>query len=350
MANTIRTSYEDLYYLSYQTTSISTAGTFTATDDGISALGPSGQCGLLLTDHPDLMPGKVQDYADKTTGLAQRRYDTGNQYEYTDGRRTPTVSLNMGLNAYRLKILGWLLGQQGATETTNEVVVIPPVAGGAAMEVWASIGRSFGDPSGLAVGHAIHGCICNQLQITGNAGERCNIIAQMSGRSMVTNFDHTNSVATIETAGENMFFDFDFSFATNDIGDYMEGFDITINNNAVARHYGSQTPSHYVMGKWETTGTVRFAMSAEGTTIGDNNQIDNFIGGTDVLLDIEHASISSGTNGYIRIRTNMLYSGDPSLDPAEELTWNCPFEGVYDGTNQSIALTANNGRSDSIPA
>jgi hypothetical protein len=348
MANIIRTGWEDKYCMSFQTTSISTAGTFLTTDKGIGGVSPTAKCGLMLIEHPSLMAGLSRDKEDKATGLAQVRYDAANVYEFTDGKKSPTVGLNMGLNAYRLKILGWLLCQKGTVESTNQATCTVPVAGSADCEVWASVGRSFGNPAAaLDVGHVIHGCICKQLQITGSAGERVKLSAEMIGRALVSNFDHTSSNFDIETIGELMFFNFTYKFATVDISNYVESVDITITNNAAVRHYGSQTPSHYVLGKFGVSGTMKIAMSA-ATGTGDNSQLDNYIAGTDILF--EATAGTTGTAGYVDILVNMLYSGDPTYDPAEELLIDLPFEGVYDGTNSAFAFTANNGRSDAIPA
>jgi len=343
---TVRTGWEDRFCLSTQTTGISTPGTFTATDNGIGAAPGAGACGLLLNSHPNFEAGKVQDFADKSTGIAENKYDTGNVYEYTDGRRQPTVSLEMGLTAPRLATFLWLLCQKGASEEEgDDKTFIVPTAGNSGCEVWASIGRAIGAGT-AADGHAIHGAVCNQLQISGNNGERVNLTANMTGKTMVTNFNHTASNFDIDTGGEEMFFDFTtMTLAGTSIVNFAESFSLDISNNMAARFYGGQTPSAYVLQKFTTSGNIKLAMSAD--TVGDNKQIDNFVAGTDVALVLSKGL--SGASGYISITLNCLYTG-ASVDPAEELLLDLPFDCVNDGTNASFSIVVNDGLTRAIPA
>lgn len=339
MSNVVRTGWEDKYYMSIQNTGITTAGIFTASGKGIPA---TGQCGLLLSNHPNLETGITKDFQEKTTGLAQNRYDASNAFEYSDGKRSPNVQLEMGLTDHRLAVLGWLLFQKGASEDgSNNKTLLVPTSGNSGCEVWASVGRSIGDGAS-ANGHVIHGMVCKQLQISGNAGERIKLTADMIGRTYADNFNFSTGPAVwaVETDGEEMFFGFTWTLAGTAITSYVESVEITIANNMAARFYSEQVPSAFVVQRFATNGSLKIAMSAD-TGVGDNSQIDAFVAGT--LKKLIGAKGSAGSANYYSIQVNCMYTG-ATVDPAEELMLTLPFDGVYlDSSNESIKIITCDG-------
>lgn len=334
---TMRSGWEDGYFACIQTTGISTAGTFLATAHGFAG-STAGQCGLLLNSHPNLEIGHVNEFTEKTTGRSENSHDTGNAYEYHTGRGNPSVSLEMGLTPSRLIVFGWLCFQKGVSQdtgSTEDVTLVTPAKGGSECEVWASIGRAMGAGS-AADGHAIHGAICSNLTIAGEAGGRVNLTAEMMGKTHVRNFDFTSADATFDSGGEALFTDFTYTLDATDVSNFMESFSISANNNASARFYGEVTPSSFVLQRFATSGNFKVAMSA-GATEGDNVQLDNFANGTITPLTISKGS--SGTAGYINIALNMIYTGG-SVDPAEELMLDMPFDCVTnnDQSTRSIQI------------
>ena len=337
----VRTGWEDRYCLSYQKTSFATNGTWTATDKGIGAIDASAKCGLMLSNHPNIDGGKSVDFAQKTTGLAQNKYSSTNSEEYVDGKRTPKVALEMGINPKRLGVFLWLLFQGGSsqgvtTPPATQKNFVVPVAGSSQTEVWAAVGRAIGSGTG-ADGHAIYGCVAQQVTLSGAAGERCKMAVDLLGRAIATNVNHTASVFTVESAAtdaELLYWDFTtMSLGGTTVTTGLESWSLTMNNNIAAKNYAQQAVSNFTMGRFTTSGSIKLAMST--TTAGDNAQIDAFVAGTQKILILSKGT--TGTDGYINISANCLYTG-ATVDPAEELMLDLPFDCAYDGTNQSIAI------------
>lgn len=348
MANVVRTGWEDFFYLSYQVAaSIPSTGTWGVADNGIAAKGPSaGKCGLLLNNHPSFDIGKAIDFQEKTTGMAQNRQDAGLLYEYTPGKAAPKVQLEMGMTDQRLAILCWLLFQKGASEhaTNGDKTFVVPTSGKSGCSVYAAIGRSLGLKT-TAYGQAMYGAIVNQLQISAVPGERVKLTADFIGKIFATNIDHTNSDAGIETDGEELFSGLTWTVQGASVTSYLESFDLTINNNAAMRFAAQLSPSMFILQRFAINGTIKLAMSAD-TGTGDNSQIDRFVAGTPTALrGLKGASASAN---YFSITVNALYTGS-SVDPAEELLLNLPYDGVYDGSTSAVSIIVNDGIDRDIP-
>lgn len=335
---TIRVPWEDQYGLSYRTTAIGasdaeTSGLFEATNDGIAAINPSGECGLLIDEHPSISPGVEVNTVEKTTGLAQPQ--TGASaigVELHIARKTPTFSIGaMGLTPEKAEVFLWSLFQKGATETavTFEKNYVPYSQGESGPEMYLDISRSIGDPASVTgYGQCIFGAIVTSFGVSGSQGERFSCTAEIMGRTYRDDYIHTASVLTSEDTVDHVFLD--YAWTIDGTAASLQSFDMTIINNAVAAHYNSLIPTNYTLHRMAVTGNFALAMST--TTIGDYVQVDNFVAGDDVLIVGTHSSSD------IIWSTNARYTG-AEVDPAEvELLLNLPYEGVYDGTNQSIEV------------
>lgn len=344
---TVRGGWENQFVFQIDTTSMS------ANDDaatGLYVVGndeavtfKSGNNGFLVDDDASIMSGAEHPKIDKTTGLSQPRTGTG--FEYATPKKLPTFSVGAcAMNSYHMALFVWSLLQKGCSEaggTPWMKTCIPYVSeGGADPEMWLSMSRVIGDGS-AAIGHSLTGGIIHTLGITMTQGERVTISLDGYGRTFVTNYDHSSTIVGSTGLADVMFWDFSWTLAGTPLT-VLESFEVSVNNNAAPKHYQSQTPSSYVLGKLDVTGSIKLGMS--NATVGENTQIDNFISGTDVVI-VGTAS----TPGPIVISTNARYNGDPNIDPAEEMMIDASFEGAYDGTYHSIDFQITDTLQRTIP-
>lgn len=343
---TVRGGWENQFVLMIHTTSISendsaTSGLFVVGNDYQKTF-KTGNNGMLVDENANILPGVEHLKIEKSTGIAQPRTGTG--FEYATPKKTPTFSIGaMSMNKYHMALFCWLLFQKGVIEAavTFEKTCIPPSAeGGADPEVWCALSRVIGDGT-AAIGHSIVGGIIHTLGISMSQGERVNVSLDGYGRTFQSTYNHTATIVGSTGLADIMFWDFSWTLAATPLTG-LESIDISINNNIGVKHYQSQVPSSYVLGRFDTTGTFRLAMS--NATVGENTQLDNFIAGTDVVL------VGTASTPGITISINARYNGDPNLDPAEEMMYDLSFEGAYDGTNQSIEIEVADGQERGVPA
>jgi len=96
----------------------------------------------------------------------------------------------------------------------------------------------------------------------------------------------------------------------------------------------------------DLTGDGTFTLPWGQATEGANEQLDNFIAGTDALLILEWGT--SGSEGHVKIEANCRYTGAP-LGGDDEIVTECPFNLVYDGTNNAIRITVSDAIDRGIP-
>ena len=343
----LRVGWEDEYALAYRTSAIAasdseTAGLFETGDFGIPG---ADKCGFLIDEHPNINAGIEVVTTDKTTGLSQKQ--TGASavgIELMIARKLPVLSVgSMGVTMAKLDIMLWSLFQKGATETavTFEKNFIPYVQGQAAPEMWLDISRNIGDPaSATGYGHLLAGAIVTQVGISGAQGERYTMSIELQGRTFRSDYVHTATVFTVESAADYAFLDFVWTLAGSSAK--FQSVELTIANNAVPYYYNELVPTGFSLGMLNTTGTCSLAMST--ATIGDNTQIDNWVSGADLAI------IGAANTTDVVIKINAHYTG-AEVDPAEtELLLNLPYEGAYDGTNHSIEIDVESTIERTIPA
>lgn len=339
MANTVRTNWEDRYLLAYGDNTITQVGDFSVTGLGIPAA--VGVLGVDLNDHPSLSPGYERTAMDKANGLAEAKTT-----DYTEGRTSPSVNLTMGLTEEKLIGFSWLLFQQGTLQGTTllNVAMVPPVTGESAMDIYCSIARGMGNYITDTENQALHGVMCSSLGLTFTAGERVTMTADMLAQLHVTTLDlsgATSAIAAQEATTDTLMYDYTFTLGGDDISDHLESCDFTVTNNASQRHYGQLFPSNIIMGKMNTTGNFKIAMSADSAGAGDNNLYDEVVSGAITVFNI--AKGTTDTAGYTSISLNTIYTG-AEVDPAEELMLDIPFECARDGSNGSISMAVCDGK------
>jgi len=121
------------------------------------------------------------------------------------------------------------------------------------------------------------------------------------------------------------------------------GFDITISNNAVARHYNHATIQKYLLGDFTVEGTLRFPWGED--TVGSTTFFDLLNNGTAFKLYlwkgqniIDHADT---TAGYFTIIVNAEVD-DVTTNADDELANEVSFTGIATSTTVlPIAISLN---------
>lgn len=356
MADEARVLWQDKYAFVPVTGSIGASCGF-ATGSGIGV--GTDKFGLPLNNHPHLDAGLDIYDQEKAIGLAERSVATGH-CEFLQGTKNPMSTWEFDGNAYNLASFLWTLFQKGTTEGTGTggsgtgiytKTYNPPTATeGPECEVWMNLLRKM-DEGTSTQSHRGVGFIVKSITLSASGFGPLNVSAELVGADI----DYTwNAASALMDFGSNCGVVWGgASGASCEIGGHaaeLEGFEITITNNAIARHYGGQDVEKFILGRYSVEGSITVFWGDDETNIGKNNQIDNFIDGTDQLLEIWWGTQGGKTAaGDLDIKVNMRYTGAEMTDNDTELAWDLPFIGVYDGTNHAVEITLADGIDRSIP-
>ena len=333
-----RTIWQNLYGIMHATGSPATGyavdtNKFLATPDiGLEV----GKHAIPIIGNPSLDPGKAIIDQRKAVGISTRR--TGAGYEYQQGVEEPTVTLEMEAIPNMIALFSWLLFQKGGSEgvaTPFTKTFIPYTD--PACEIWASILQQMSAED--ADSHVIHGAICQSMTLSAAEGEALKLSATMNGSRFFDTFDFDAqaSVLAVSEKAPLLFQDCGQSPAVLTLDGAainIPGFSITITNNAVGKKYANAHIYEFILG--DLTGDGTFTMPWGQATEGANEQLDNFIAGIDTVLVLEWGT--AGSEGHIKIEANCRYTGAP-LGGDDEIVTECPFDLVYDGTNDAIKIT-----------
>lgn len=304
-----------------------TSKTFLATDIGLEL----AKLALPLTNNPMLDSGLNVIDTRKAIGEATRRVGTG--YEFTVEGMEPVVTLEMEATANMLALFSWLLFQKGASEgvaTTYMKTCIPYTD--CECEIYASILRQMS--AGTADSHVVHGAICKVMNLSANQGEALKLSAEMLGANFFNNFDFDLQASLLDFSAKAPLLFQDCTITLDGTTIHIPGFSLALSNNAVAKRYSSSRVYTYVLGDLTGEGTLTLPWGE--ATEGGNEQLNNFLAGTDVLLTVLWGNVVSPTDGSFKITANVRYSG-AELTTEDEIATSCPFTVANDGTN-SIKL------------
>jgi len=194
----------------------------------------------------------------------------------------------------------------------------------------------------------IKGAIANSVTISGTEGEAVTMSVEWLGADM--DGDASSSViAWAPTDAESflMFKDITcgYSDGTTDPSETtvdIVGFDITITNNAVARHYNNATIQKYILGDFMVEGTLRFPWGA--TTVGSDTFFTHLNAGTDFQIalykNIYLETNGSTVDGEFSILLN-VEADDSVTTSDDEITNEVSFTGIYDGTSYPVSIHLN---------
>lgn len=300
-----------------------------------------GKHALPVIGQPPLDPGQIIIDQRKTVGKSTRRTGTG--YEYLQAGDAPTVTFEMEATPNMVAFFCWLLFQKGSTEgaETPFAKVFTPYTD-AACEIWASILRKMS--AAAADSHVIHGAICQSMTLSSAEGEALKLAVTLNGSHFfnVFDFDAQSSVLSFSEKAPLLFQDATITLDTNSIN--IPGFSVTITNNAAGKRYATAHVYEFILG--DLTGDGTFTMPWGQATEGANEQLNNFIAGTDTLLVVEWGS--AGVEGHVKIEANCRHTAAP-LGGDDEIVTECPFNLVYDGTNDAIKITVSDAVDRGIP-
>lgn len=337
----LRVPWQDMYFLTYNTTSIGTTQTFVAGSMGVA----TSKFAIPLINHPDLNPGQEIIDQRKAIGISQRSVDTGH-CEFLQGTVMPTSTWEFDGNAYNLAPILWLLFQGGTSESGTVKTYDPPTATeGPACEVWANLGRRM-EAGTASKSTKVYGAICRSITLSAEGYSPLKVSAEFIGAGIghtynaqpwVTTFDSNCGVvwggtsgATCELAGTTV---------------QLEGFTMTITNNAIPRHYGSNTVQKFITGDITVEGSITVFWG--DSNHGQESEITDFINGTDNLLEIYWGSKTGASAGDIDIKVNARYTG-ANVVAEDEIGIELPFIGVKDASNDAIEVVLADGISRGV--
>jgi len=191
----------------------------------------------------------------------------------------------------------------------------------------------------------IKGAIAQSITISGNEGEPVTMTIDWLGADM--DGDASTGVSSWTTSHASNFVMFkDMVCAYNSSSTTIDivGFDITISNNAVARHYNNPSIQKYLLGDLTVEGTLRFPWGE--SNVGSDTFFTLLNAGTDFSLWLwKGANIIDNvdtTAGYFAIKINAEVD-DVTTNADDELANEVSFSGIYDGTNYPIQISMNDG-------
>ncbi len=339
----LRVPWMDKYGVILQTSSIGATRAF-GSGSGIG-IGANNKFALPLINHPDINAGLNIVDQRKALGISQRSVATGH-CEYLQGTKNPTTTLEFDGNAYNLAPFLWLLFQKGTTEGTGTSkftkIFDPPTATeGAECEVWANVLRKMEEGSSA---HSTRGTgfIVKSITLSSDGFSPLRASVEMIGSDVSYIYNATSALLNFNANCGVVWGG--ASGVTTILGAspvQLEGFSITITNNAIPRNYGQQTVQKFITGDYTVDGSITVFWG--DTHFGQETEITKWINGTDQLLNIYWGSVGGNTTaGDISIKTNIRYTG-ATVNSNDEIAIELPFIGVYDGTNDAIEITLVDG-------
>jgi hypothetical protein len=322
-----RTKWQDRYYISTQTTSISTAATFVSGQIGVL----SNVFALEVTNNPHLNADPQIEDTRIAHGLAVRTVLSATRAgEYNIGRREPKVTLEFNANAYNLAPFLWSLFQTGASEGAATVYPKTCIAyTDPSCEMWMSVLRQMS--ASTADSHRMDGAICRQLTLEGRGQGVIKATAEMIGYDVATNVNASTALTAWANKAPLLWRNAGMSIGTyvanTPIG--IDGFRVVFNNNATPIYYDDHRPTKYILGDLTVTGEIAVPWAA--ATVGANAQLDNFIAGTPARLRLLWGSFAGTADGDLMVEVNMRYTGATTEGDVETVT-TLPFEHADDGT------------------
>jgi len=297
--------------------------------------------GIPLINHPTFDPGSMVINTRKAVGTSYRQTSSG-CLEYQQGSRVPTATYEADATYKILALFFQLLFQGGASEAATTPFLktfIPYAEGDADVVACAALIRQMS--AGGTDSHMIGGAIIKSLTLSAEEGQPLRVSAEFSGYNMVSDFDFDadSNILEFDTTACLMWQNASVKIAGTAAN--IPGFSLTISNNAVEKFYNTPHVTKYVLGDFTATGSISVPWSA--TTVGANAQIDNFVAGTDTLLQIWWGAenpTASPAAGDVKLEVNMRYTG-ATVGGDDEIITELPFEAAHDGASgANLAIRA----------
>jgi len=345
MADKMITSFD--YGFSLQTTSISTAGAFGASDDGVLV----GKCLVPLREmNPDFSPGQEWIRQRKATGEPNWKIGTG--YENVAGIKLPVATLPVDFNSYNLEAFLWGLYQTGAAEDdTSPYETTFTVPDSPACEVWFSLLKRYSAAGADSV--VIHGCIPRSITISGAEGDTLNGTVEFMGHTYSTAFTGSGAGLVFAEKAPLLWQNATVEVDSNAVN--MPDFNLTLTNNAFPQHFDSQTPIKFLLGGGNGfEGSGDFFVPYGDTNEGTHAQMTDYLAGTAHTLEVywghDVDGAASWEAGDLACKFYILKTGADDAEHNGEYGKRVSFDIVQSSTNEPITILASNGEDRAIPA
>lgn len=288
----------------------------------------SNKYGIQLNNHPTFDPGQNIIDQEKAIGTSYRRAGAG--YEFQQGTRLPTTTFEFDVTEKNIVPFLWTLFQKGLDEGAASVYLKTfgcYLEAEDSCEAYMTLLRKMSDEDTNS--HVIGGAICRSMTLSATSGEPLRASCEMIGYNMVTDFDFNAQSSIIEYDNSAPLLWQNATVELDDSAINIDGFSITITNNAVPKFYDSQHPVKYVLGRITVDGTITIPWG--DTNKGSNTEFDHFVAGTDAYLEIYWGNETPSADNDFKIFTNMRYTGATNTGD-DEIGTELPFVGAYDGT------------------
>ena len=338
----IRSGWEDQYAI------IQTQGGITSDIDiGGASLIASGalqgvdvdKFGLEVTNSPSIDPGQNIIDTPKSLGIPYRR--TGAGYEFQQGTKAPSVTVEFDVTAPLMSLMLWLLLQNGGSQTGSAPIVYTFVSYTTPIvEVWCNFWRIMS--ASVANSHQILGGIVQSLTLSGSEGDTFKGSAEIIGADFSNIENLGGNTTNIAYDQQAPILYQDLTFDLNSTAVHVSEFSVTISNNAIPHYYvGSQTPRRFLLDRLEISGSFKLAWDSDvdgGVDEDENQALDDFIAGTPAKLEIYKSDSPADTDGEVSLALGVRYSEAP-VNTEEETATDISFIGAYDGTTAPITAT-----------
>lgn len=327
-----RVQYEDRYAIDFQTTAIATVQAMT---DGIDTASGFEKSGILLNNHPDIVPGQAIIDKKKATGSASRVSGPGREFQ--QGIKEPSFSIEFDVSSKVLYGPLRLFTQRGAlsedstagSDTTDWFVPYSYEGQPALAEVWANFVRQLA-PDGQADSHRALGAIVNSITLSSEVGQAFVCSADF----MV--YDAENNYA-VSAANDNFEFTNDATLlwqnATTSVSDGflaheavdLDGFSLTLSAEVSRKFYSNQLTSKYLFKEITGEGSIKIPWANSTTNFLDNVFLRNFIAGTPTRFSIYWTGQYPSANNHVSINFIARYTGAPVGQDEDEIVTDLSF-------------------------
>ena len=257
----MRAVWEDIYLAetksSFAGASIDSAPkTFIAGGVGTA----SNTYALPLTANPNFATGMSPLTSEKMAGVLVNQAEN-----YAAGSILPSTNFALELDARTLGFLAWLFFQKGAEEEIGhpfkqKTFTVPDSS---ECEVWSTLCRV--QSANQAMSEIIDGAICKSLSIGGAEGGALTLKADMVGRSYSNafNISSQSSLFNYPESRVCLFQNMSIAVAGYTVN-FLQSFDMSLENGAWPRYYGSGYPYDFRLGKM--TGSLTFTLPLDQNT------------------------------------------------------------------------------------
>lgn len=344
-----RVNFEDRYGLIQNVTSISNGVSADATtfnsatvNDTFIAGGIGVETsiyGIALNNHPTFNFGQNIIDTRKAIGTSYRHAGTG--FEFQQGTRLPSATYEFDVTPWTIAPFLWTLFQSGSSQGGASAYVktfVPYTEADMDFEAWLTLIRTLSD--GSADSHVLGGMIANSIAFSAEEGTPLRAAVDMIGYNGVTDFDFDAQASLLNYSARAPLLWQNATITMDGTTVNLTGINFTITNSATPKFYDSQHPVKHILGDFGLEGTISVPWAQ--ATEGGNEQITNFINGTDVALTVYWGATPAASSGDLSMVLNIRYTGAETTSE-DEIATSLPFIGVYDGTNSPCTITLADG-------